>query len=96
MKKYIVSLVFAFSALLMLNGCMVSEDKLTEKVQQSIVEYEQAEGKQLQVTDLKLEKAEGKGYKGVLKGTIDGKEVIYDVDVVDEGSDFDLDWKLRE
>jgi hypothetical protein len=29
MRKYLVSMVFALSALVMLNGCIVSEKKLT-------------------------------------------------------------------
>ena len=32
MKKVIVSMVIAFSALVMLNGCIVSDDKLRDKV----------------------------------------------------------------
>ena len=41
MKKFFVSMVFALSALVMLTGCVVSEEKLTDKVTQGIVEYEQ-------------------------------------------------------
>ena len=83
------------SAMVMLNGCIVSEEKLTDKVQQSMVEYEQEHGNKLEVTDLKLEKAEGKNYKGVLTGKLNGEDVVYDVTVTDAGSDFDLDWELR-
>ena len=36
MKKCIVSLVFACSALVMLSGCIVSENKLSDKVTQGI------------------------------------------------------------
>ena len=77
MKKYLFSLVFAFSALVMLNGCIVSEQKLTDKIQAAIVDDEQSKGKTL------------------LKGKLDGKEVVYDVKVTDEGDDFDVDWTLR-
>ena len=96
MKKVLVSLVIAFSALVMLNGCVVSEEKLTDKVTQGIVEYEQQQGNQLEVTDLKLEKSEGKNYKGVLTGKLNGKDVTYDVTVDDSGSDLDVDWELRK
>lgn len=96
MKKYIVSMVFAFSALVMLTGCVVSEEKLTDKVTQGIVEYEQEQGNRLEVTDLKLEKSEGKGYKGVLTGKLNGEDAVYDVTVTDAGSDFDIDWELRQ
>ena len=96
MKKVLISMVFACSALVMLNGCIVSEEKLTDKVTQGIVEYEQGQGNQLEVTDLKLEKAEGKNYKGVLTGKLNGEEVIYDVTVDDSGSEYDIDWELRK
>jgi len=96
MKKYLVSLVFAFSALFMLSGCVVSEEKLTDKVTESMVEYEKAQGNQLEVTDLKLEKGADKGYTGVLTGKLNGKDAVFDVKVVDEGSDFDIDWELRK
>lgn len=96
MKKYLVSMLFAFSALMMLSGCIVSEEKLTDKVQQAMVEYEQQHGNRLEVTDLKLEKAEGKGYKGVLTGKLNGEDATYDVTVSDAGDDFDVDWELRK
>lgn len=96
MKKYLLSIVFALSAVMMLNSCIVSEKKLTDKVQESMIEYEQQQGNSLEVTDLKLEKGEGKGYKGVLTGKLNGEEVTYDVTVTDEGSDFDVDWELRK
>ncbi len=89
-------MVIAFSALVMLNGCIVSEEKLETRVTQGMVEYEQRQGNQLEVTDLKLEKNEGKGYKGVLTGKLNGEDVTYDVTVTDEGDDFDVDWELRK
>ena len=96
MKKFFVSIVFALSALVMLTGCVVSEEKLTDKVTQGIVEYEQEQGNRLEVTDLKLEKSEGKNYKGVLTGKLNGEDAVYDVTVTDAGSDFDIDWELRK
>lgn len=80
----------------MLNGCIVSEEKLTDRVQQAMVEYEQKQGNRLEVTDLKLEKSENKGYKGVLTGKLNGEDATYDVTVSDEGSSFDIDWELRK
>ena len=96
MKKYLVTLVLACSMLLTLSGCIVSEEKLTDKVQQAMVEYEQEHGNRLEVTDLKLEKSGGKDYKGVLTGKLNGEDVVYDVTVDDSGSDFDVDWELRK
>ena len=96
MKKYLVSMVFSLSALVMLNGCIVSEKKLTDKVQEAMVEYEQDQGNRLEVTDLKLKKSDDKGYKGVLTGKLNGEDVTYDVTVSDAGDDFDVDWELRK
>ena len=89
-------MVFVLSALVMLTGCVVSEQKLNDKVTQGIVEYEEQHGNRLEVTDLQLEKSEGKNYKGVLTGKLNGKDVIYDVTVDDSGSEFDRDWELRD
>ena len=74
----------------------MSEKKLTDKVQEAMVEYEQDQGNRLEVTDLKLEKSDDKGYKGVLTGKLNGEDVTYDVTVSDAGDDFDVDWELRK
>ena len=89
-------MVVAFTALVMLNGCIVSDEKLNDKVTQSIVEYEQQQGNTLEVTDLKLEKADGKHYKGVLTGKLNGEDAIFDVTVDDSGKEFDIDWEQRK
>ena len=96
MKKVLLSMLITFSALIMLSGCMVSEEKLNDRVTQGIVDYEQQHGNRLEVTDLKLEKSDGKNYKGVLTGKLNGEEVTYDVTVDDSGSDFDVVWELRK
>ena len=96
MKKVLLSMLITFSALVMLSGCVVSEEKLNDRVTQGIVDYEQQHGNRLEVTELKLEKSDGKNYKGVLTGKLNGEEVTYDVTVDDSGSDFDVDWELRK
>lgn len=96
MKKVLVSMLVTCLVSVMLSGCMVSEEKLNDKVTQSMVEYEQQQGNRLEVTDLKLEKSEGKNYKGVLTGKLNGENVVYDVTVDDSGSEFDVDWELRK
>ena len=96
MKKVLLSMLITFSALIMLSGCMVSEEKLNDRVTQGIVDYEQQHGNRLEVTELKLEKSDGKNYKGVLTGKLNGEDVTYDVTVDDLGSDFDVDWELRK
>ena len=96
MNKVLLSMLITFSALVMLSGCMVSEEKLNDRVTQGIVDYEQQHGNRLEVTELKLEKSDGKNYKGVLTGKLNGEDVTYDVTVDDSGSDFDVDWELRK
>ena len=96
MKKYLISMVVAFSALVLLNGCIVSEKKLTDRVQSAIVDDERSNGNNLEVTEFSLGDKVGKDYQGVLKGKLNGKDVVYDVKVTDEGSDFDVDWELRQ
>ena len=95
MKKYLISTFIAFSALVLLNGCIVSEKKLTERVQSAIIDEARSNGHNLEVTEFTLGDQVGKNYQGVLKGKLDGKDVIYDVTVTDEGDDFDVDWNLR-
>ena len=96
MKKILISILLVFSTVVMLNGCIVSDQKLADKVQEAIVNDVAQNGKQLEVTTFELGDKQGKNYKGVLQGTIDGEEVVYDVTVTDEGSDFDVDWEQRK
>ena len=96
MKKILISILLFFSTVVMLNGCIVSDQKLADKVQEAIVNDVAQNGKQLEVTTFELGDKQGKNYKGVLQGKIDGEEVVYDVTVTDEGSDFDVDWEQRK
>lgn len=95
MKKYFISILFAFSALVMLNGCIVSDEKLADKVQEAIISDEQGNGNTLEVTEFQLDE-KGSPKKGVLKGRLNGKDVVYDIRVSDEGSEFDVDWEMRK
>lgn len=96
MRKHLILMIFAFSALMMLNGCVVSEKKLTDKIQEVIVAEEKDNGNTLEITEFNLGDKTGKDYKGVLKGVLNGKPVEYDVTVNDEGNDFDVDWTLKK
>ena len=96
MKKILISILLVFFFVVMLNGCIVSDQKLADKVQEAIVNDVAQNGKQLEVTTFELGDKQGKNYKGVLQGKIDGEEVVYDVTVTDEGSDFDVDWEQRK
>ena len=95
MKRFVISAVLFVSALLMLNSCIVSDKKLTEKVQQAIVEDEQSKGNRLEVTEFTFDDKNGQ-YTGVLKGNLNGKPVSYDVKATDDGKEFDVDWELRK
>lgn len=95
MKKFFISMMFVFSALMMFNGCIVSDKKLANKVQEAIINDEQSNGNTLEVTEFQLDE-KGSPKKGVLKGQLNGKEVVYDISVTDEGSEFDVDWELRK
>ena len=96
MKKFVVTMMIGFSALLLMGSCSVPQGKLTEHVQKAIVEEEQKQGNTLEVTELNLGEKTGKDYKGVLKGKLNGEDVVYEVSVVDEGGEYDVDWELRK
>jgi len=96
MRKTIITMLFACAALFTFNACVVSEQKLTEKVQEAIIDAEKQDGNKLEITEFDLGEKTGKDYKGVLKGTLNGESVVYDVTVNDEGSDFDVNWELRK
>ena len=96
MRKTIITMLFACAALFTFNACVVSEQKLTEKVQEAIIDAEKQDGNTLEITEFDLGEKTGKDYKGVLKGTLNGESVVYDVTVNDEGSDFDINWELRK
>ena len=49
-------MLFACAALFTFNACIVSEKKLTEKVQESIVDAEKQEGNTLEITEFDLGK----------------------------------------
>lgn len=94
MRKLILSLVIGCSILFAMSSCIVSDKKLTEKVQQAIIDDEQSKGNQLEVTDFTFDDKDGQ-YKGVLKGNLNGKPVVYDVTATNDGKEFDVDWEAR-
>ena len=68
-------MVFAFSALVMLNGCVVSEKKLTDKVQEAIIAEEKDNGNTLEITEFNLGDKIGKfGYSVAKKKTAKRKK----------------------
>ncbi|MBR5688736.1 MAG: hypothetical protein IKX36_12395 [Prevotella sp.] len=97
MKKVVLVFVFAVSAAVMFNSCKnITEDELAEKVKKEMVNYEKGEGKNLEVISFDLGQKVDEKYNGVLKGRLNGQEVVYDVVVIDEGSDYDVDWDIRK
>lgn len=95
MKIKSLAMALALSTMLMLGACTITEEQLAEKVKSAIVDDEKGNNRQLEVTEFDLGEKQGTQYKGVLKGKLDGQEVIYDVVVTDEGSDYDVDWNKR-
>ncbi len=96
MKKTVVTMMIGLSALLLMGSCTLPQGKVEEHVQKAIVGYYENEGKALEVTEFTLGEKTGKDYKGVLKGKLDGREVVYDVVAIDEGGDYDVDWEERK
>lgn len=96
MKKFFLAIVFAVSAMVMFNACTISEEQLAEKVKKAMVDDEKANGKTLEVISFDLGQKVDEKYNGVLTGRLDGQEVVYDVVVIDEGSDYDVDWDIRK
>ena len=90
-----LAMALALSTMLMLGACTITEEQLAEKVKSAIVDDEKDNNRKLEVTEFDLGEKQGTQYKGVLKGKLDGQEVIYDVVVTDEGSDYDVDWNKR-
>ena len=95
MKKKVVALLLAVSLTGLTASCIVSEKKLEDKVQEAIMEEVASTGQTLEVLEFDLNK-EGKVRTGVLRGRVNGKEVVYDVSVTDDGDSFDAEWQLRE
>lgn len=94
MRKNLKTWVAVCLAIMLFCAC-VSKSKLEDRVAKSIKEFEQTQGNTLEVTGLTLED-DGKGFRGVLTGRLNGQEAVYDVTVADAGSDYDVDWELRK
>ena len=54
MRKTIITMLFACAALFTFNACVVSEQKLTEKVQEAIIDAEKQDGNKLEITEFDL------------------------------------------
>ena len=105
MKSKFFFFACAMVALLSFGACKkvlnverkVDVEKLYKSFTKSVVEEQRGEGNELTVDTIFLNQTIGDNFKGELRGHInDSTEVVYDLDVTDDGNDFDLEWNLRE
>ena len=88
----------AIVALLTFVGCKkeVSVDKLCQSFTESVIAEQKDSGNVLTVDTIFLNRTTGDNFKGELRGHVnDTIEVVYDLDVVDEGEEFSMEWNLR-
>lgn len=86
-------------ALLAFGSCKreVDVNKLFQSFTESVIAEQKDSGNVLTVDTIFLNNTTGDNFKGELRGHInDSTEVVYDLDVVDEGKEFSLEWNLRE
>ena len=97
-KRFFIA-ACALMALLTFEACKkeVDVNKLYKSFTESVVAEQRDSGNVLTVDTIFLNQTAGYNFKGELRGHInDTTEVVYDLDVTDEGSDFDLEWNLRK
>lgn len=85
--------VFAFEA------CkrVVDVESLKKSFTASVVAEQMESGNTLTIDTIILNPTTGDNFKGELRGHInDSTEVVYDLDVADEGKELTLEWNLRE
>lgn len=97
-KRFFIA-ACALMAVLAFEACkrVVDVDKLYKSFTESVVAEQRDNGNELTVDTIFLNQTVGDNFKGELRGHInDSTEVVYDLDVADEGNDFTLEWNLRE
>ncbi len=100
-NKHFIVLACAFVALIAFGSCNkkkeVSLDKLNNIFIESVKAEQSDSGRVLTVDTIFLNKTTGDNYVGELRGHVnDSTEVVYDLNVTDEGEDFSAEWTLRE
>ena len=98
-SKYYFLMISAVVVLMAVGACKkeVSVDKLRLSFEESIISEQKDSGNVLVVDTFFLNKTTGDNFKGELRGHInDSTEVIYDLDVVDEGEELSMEWNLRD
>lgn len=97
-KRTIIA-AFAVVALLSFGACkrVVNVEKLCNSFSESVIAEQKDSGNVLTVDTIFLNSTTGDNFKGELRGHInDSTEVVYDLDVVDEGKELSLEWNLRK
>ena len=93
-----IMMACAFIALFALESCKreVSIDKLYQTFTQSVIQEQRDSGNVLTVDTIFLINTTGDNYKGELRGHVnDSTELVYDLDVTDEGKELTFEWNLR-
>ena len=89
----------ALMAVLAFEACkrVVDVESLKKSFTASVVAEQKESGNTLTVDTVILNPTTGDNFKGELRGHInDSTEVVYDLDVADEGEELTLEWNLRE
>ncbi len=103
MKKINKVAILAVSMLLLVcfTACNkkkeVSADKVTQTIIQEVIAEQRDSGNVLTVDTIFLNKGEGDNFVGELRGHInDSTEIVYDLNVVDLGTDLEAEWTQRK
>ena len=100
-NKKMIMMAFALIAMVAIGGCNkkreVSVDKLNQTIIQSVMAEQRDSGRVLTVDTIFLNKTEGDNFSGELRGHVnDTTEVVYDLQVTDEGEELSAEWTLRQ
>ena len=89
--NYIVIIFMAIT----ISGCTTTTTDISELervLKKMMVETMREKGQRLNITEFTLVHQGGNNYEGLAKGTLDGRKIELDVDVVCDGESFKADW----
>ncbi len=100
-NKQMIMMACALIAMVLMGGCNkkkeISVDKLSQTIIQSVVAEQRDSGRVLTVDTIFLNSTAGDNFSGELRGHVnDSTEVVYDLQVTDEGDELSAEWTLRQ
>ena len=99
-NKYYFIFACAMVALLAFGACkkkVVDVNKLCKSFTESVVAEQNGLGNTLTVDTIFLNSTAGDNFSGELRGHVnDSTEVVYDLQVTDEGDELSAEWTLRQ